>query len=129
MQIARHRSARGEQRASAERALATWSSLGGTLALAAAATLAVAWFAASWGTVHIAPQTTLGIVLDHLPFVSTGAHSATADAIVWQVRMPRVVLAGLVGATLGSPGAATQGIFRTPPPDPSLLGVASGAAV
>jgi len=86
MQIARRHAASSEP-APAEPALVTWSSLAPTFALAAAATLAVAWFAASWGTVHIAPQTTLGIVLDHVPFVSTGSHSATTEAIVWQVRM------------------------------------------
>ncbi|TAK67658.1 MAG: iron ABC transporter permease [Dehalococcoidia bacterium] len=129
MQIARRRASRSEQPAITEPALVTWSSLAPTFALAGVATLAVAWFAASWGTVHIAPQTTLGIVLGHLPFVSTGAHSATAEAIVWQVRMPRVVLAGLVGATLGFAGAAYQGVFRNPLAEPYLLGVASGAAV
>jgi iron complex transport system permease protein len=129
MQLARRRAAQSEQPIPAEPVLVTWSSLAGTFALAAAATLAVAWFAVSWGTVHIAPQTTLGIVLDHLPFISTGSHSATADAIVWQVRTPRVVLAGLVGATLGLAGAAYQGIFRNPLAEPYLLGVASGAAV
>ena len=129
MQLARRRAAHSGPPASAEPVLVTWSSLTSTFALAAAATLAVAWFAVSWGTVHIAPQTTLGIVVDHLPFVSTGPHSATAEAIVWQVRMPRVVLAGLVGATLGFAGAAYQGIFRNPLAEPYLLGVASGAAV
>ena len=109
--------------------LTTWSSMAPTYAFAALATLAVAVFAASWGTVHIPPQTTLAIVLDHLPFVSTGAHSATTNAIVWQVRMPRVVLAGLVGATLAFSGAAYQGVFRNPLAEPYLLGVASGAAV
>ncbi len=110
-------------------AAVTWRSLAPTYALAALATLAVALFAISWGTVQIAPQTTASIIIGHLPFVSTGTHSATTDAIIWQVRLPRVLLAGLVGATLGLSGAAYQGVFRNPLAEPYLIGVASGAAV
>ena len=129
MQLARPRSVRRPAAATGDPALVTWSSLAPTYALAALATLAVALFAISWGTVHIAPPTTLGILAGHLPFISTGEHSATADAIIWQVRAPRVVLAGLVGATLAFSGAAYQGVFRNPLAEPYLLGVASGAAV
>ena len=64
--------------------LVTWRSLAPTYALAALATFAVAVFAVSWGTVHIAPQTTLAILIDHLPFISIGEHDATTDAIIWQ---------------------------------------------
>ena len=109
--------------------LVTWRGLLPTFALAALATLAVAMFAVSWGTVHIAPQTTFAILLDHLPFISTGDHSATADAIIWHIRAPRVVLAGLVGATLAFSGAAYQGVFRNPLAEPYLIGVAAGASV
>jgi len=98
-------------------------------AFAAGSTLAVALLAVCWGSVHIAPQTTLAILVDHVPLVSTGAHSATADAIVWDVRVPRVVLAGLVGATLGFAGAAYQGVFRNPLAEPYLVGVSAGAGV
>ncbi len=110
-------------------ALVTWRSLAPTYALAALATLAVAIFAVSWGTVHIPPQTTLAIVIHHLTGASTGEHSATFDAIVWQVRMPRVVLAGMVGATLAFSGAAYQGVFRNPLAEPYIMGVAAGASV
>ncbi|HEX5479313.1 MAG TPA: iron ABC transporter permease [Dehalococcoidia bacterium] len=92
-------------------------------------TLAVALFAICWGTVHIPPQTTIAILLGHLPFVSTGTHDPTYDAIVWDVRVPRVVLAGLVGATLGYAGATYQGVFRNPLAEPYLIGVAAGASV
>ena len=50
-------------------------------------------------------------------------------AIVWALRVPRVLLAALVGACLGSSGAAMQGLFRNPLADPYLLGIASGAAL
>ncbi len=49
------------------------------------------------------------------------------DTIVWQIRLPRVALAALVGAALGLAGAGFQGVFRNPLADPYLLGAASGA--
>ncbi len=107
----------------------TWRSLAPTYALAVLATFAVAVFAVSWGTVHIAPQTTLAILIDHLPFISIGEHDATTDAIIWQVRAPRVVLAGLVGATLAFAGASYQAVFRNPLAEPYLIGVAAGASL
>lgn len=93
------------------------------------ATLLIALLAVAWGTVRIPPGETLSIVLDHLPWISTGEHSASHEAIVWQIRAPRVVLAALVGATLAFCGAAYQGIFRNPLAEPYLLGVAAGASV
>jgi iron complex transport system permease protein len=55
--------------------------------------------------------------------------SSTEAAIVWEVRLPRVVLAGLVGAGLAMAGAAFQGVFRNPLADPFLLGAAAGAGM
>lgn len=49
--------------------------------------------------------------------------------ILWELRLPRVVLAGLVGAALAGAGGLAQGLFRNPLADPGLLGVSSGAAV
>ncbi|WP_235918979.1 FecCD family ABC transporter permease [Aureimonas psammosilenae] len=48
--------------------------------------------------------------------------------IVWQIRLPRVLLGLLVGAALASVGAMMQGLFRNPLADPGLVGVSSGAA-
>ncbi len=109
--------------------LVTWRTQAPLFLLAALGTLLVALFAVSWGTVDIPPRTTLSILAGHLPFISTGEHAATADAIIWQVRMPRVLLAGMVGATLAFSGAAYQGVFRNPLAEPYLLGVAAGASV
>jgi iron complex transport system permease protein len=55
--------------------------------------------------------------------------SPTDDAILWQVRLPRVILGGIVGATLALAGAAYQGVFRNPLADPYLLGAAAGAGL
>lgn len=109
--------------------LLTWRTLAPSYALAATITLATVVIAIGWGTVRIPPSTVLAILLDHLPFIDTGEHNATYDAIVWQIRAPRVILAGLVGATLAFCGAAYQGIFRNPLAEPYLLGVAAGASV
>lgn len=49
--------------------------------------------------------------------------------IVWNIRFPRVILAGLVGASLAIAGAAFQGLLRNPLADPYTLGVSSGASV
>src|ERR671915_104170 len=58
-----------------------------------------------------------------------GRGDPTAIAVVHNLRLPRVVLAGLVGASLGMAGAAMQGAMRTPLAEPYLLGVSGGAAV
>ena len=55
--------------------------------------------------------------------------TATEESILWDIRMPRVVLAALVGATLALAGATYQGVFRNPLADPYLLGVAAGAGL
>lgn len=49
--------------------------------------------------------------------------------LLWQIRLPRTVLAVLVGSTLAMAGAAYQGVFRNPLADPYLLGVSAGAGV
>jgi iron complex transport system permease protein len=46
-----------------------------------------------------------------------------------EIRLPRVILAGLVGAALGTAGATYQGLFRNPLADPYLIGVAQGASL
>ncbi|TQV84303.1 iron ABC transporter permease [Exilibacterium tricleocarpae] len=53
---------------------------------------------------------------------------ASAQLIITQIRLPRALLAAIVGALLGVSGAAMQGLFRNPLADPSLLGVTAGAA-
>jgi iron complex transport system permease protein len=61
-----------------------------------------------------------------------GLHSPLSganDAIVWELRLPRVILAALVGGTLAVAGASYQGVFRNPLADPYLLGAAAGAGL
>ncbi|WP_158888798.1 FecCD family ABC transporter permease [Amycolatopsis anabasis] len=71
-------------------------------------------------------------VLGEITAQLTGGRSPLSEreaAIVWQLRVPRVVLAGLVGAALAGAGAAFQGVFRNPLADPYLLGAAAGAGL
>jgi iron complex transport system permease protein len=64
----------------------------------------------------------------HIPGV-TSRLTSTDEAILWDIRLPRVVLGGLVGAMLAVAGATYQGVFRNPLADPYLLGVAAGAGL
>ena len=57
------------------------------------------------------------------------ASSAQIDTILFDIRLPRILLAIFVGAVLASTGAVMQGLFRNPLADPSLIGVSSGASV
>ncbi|MGI9286473.1 MAG: FecCD family ABC transporter permease, partial [Pseudomonadales bacterium] len=58
-----------------------------------------------------------------------GDASSQAAVIIGQIRLPRALLAGLVGAILAMSGAAMQGLFRNPLADPSLIGVTAGASL
>lgn len=55
--------------------------------------------------------------------------NAAAYGILWEIRMPRVVIAALVGAALALAGAAFQGLLKNPLADPYTLGISSGASV
>lgn len=81
----------------------------------------------SLGAVNVSLVESLGVIVRHL----AGAEGApsTADLVIWQIRLPRVVLSVLVGASLAVSGALVQGLFRNPLADPSLIGVSGGAAV
>ena len=82
------------------------------------------------GAVDIPPQDIVGDLISRIPFVHMHSPLGTVDAaIVWQLRLPRVVLGALVGGMLALCGAAYQGIFRNPLADPYLLGVAAGAGL
>lgn len=96
--------------------------LGGLLAGGVLGSLAV-------GAVSIPPSAVFGILLDHLGFETGLEFTSQQDAVLWSIRLPRVVLGGVVGAGLGVAGAAYQGIFRNPLADPQLIGVSSGAAL
>ena len=68
--------------------------------------------------------------LDHLPGIEIDSGVSDAQwSLIWNIRMPRVILAGIVGAMLSVGGAAYQGVFRNPLVDPYLFGAAAGAGL
>jgi iron complex transport system permease protein len=95
------------------------------LALVVAVLVAVAV-----GAVWISPVTTLRLVGWKLGLTGhpDGVDRA-AEVILLQLRLPRVLLAVLVGAALGLSGMLFQGLFRNPLADPAVIGVSSGAAL
>ena len=76
---------------------------------------------------------TLGTVdislADGLNAIVGNSSSAQINTILFDIRLPRILLAISVGAVLASTGAVMQGLFRNPLADPSLIGVSSGASV
>lgn len=87
-------------------------------------------FATTVGSVQIPFLTTSSILLSKLPFVDMNPTWTSAlETIILEIRLPRVLLAGLVGAALAIAGATYQGLFRNPLADPYLIGVAQGAAL
>lgn len=86
--------------------------------------------ASSIGTAQIPFTTTLQVLLSRLPFLDIHAGwPASTETIILDIRLPRIILGGIVGAALAVAGATYQGIFRNPLADPYIIGVAQGAAL
>jgi iron complex transport system permease protein len=92
------------------------------VALLAALTAAVAW-----GSTAVPPAEVWSVVWRRLS--GEPARPGTNDLIVWQLRVPRALLAALVGAGLGLVGTAVQALVRNPLADPYLLGISNGASL
>jgi iron complex transport system permease protein len=99
-------------------------------ALAALAALlgAAVILAIGRGAVPLSPAEVIAALGDRLG-LSLGDVTEQQAAIVWSIRLPRVLLAVLVGAALGAAGAALQGVVRNALADPALIGVSGGAAL
>ncbi len=103
--------------------LRPWWVASGVLAVLVAGLAGLVLGPASLGTWDVLVE-----LADRLPFVDTESGLGERQAaIVWEIRLPRVVLGLLVGAMLATAGGAYQGVFRNPLADPYLLGVAAGA--
>jgi iron complex transport system permease protein len=89
--------------------------------LAIAALVAAFLSALAVGRFPIAPA--------QLPAILLAQDSSPAALVFWNIRLPRVAAAMLVGACLAAAGAAFQGIFRNPLASPDLLGVSAGASL
>jgi len=93
-----------------------------------AALVAVALVSAASGAAGLPVGGVVASLVDRLPLVSVDSSlSVRQEAILFQIRLPRLVLGMLVGGSLGMAGAAYQGVFRNPLADPYLLGVSAGA--
>jgi iron complex transport system permease protein len=90
------------------------------LALGAASLLA--------GAAELAPSQVLRILGAHLRGTEVIEADRVADVIVWSLRLPRTLLAAMVGAALALSGALLQGLFRNPLASPSIIGASEGAA-
>ena len=99
------------------------AAVGALVALAA-----VTLLSATQGAAALAFGDVLAALVDRLPLVDLDSPlSSRQEGILFQIRLPRLVLGMLVGGSLAMAGAAYQGVFRNPLADPYLLGVSAGA--
>lgn len=98
--------------------------------LLGAALLCVAAVSLTFGQIDMPVKNTLAVVCHQigLPFFTEQDFSREQLAVIWFIRMPRMLVGVLVGAALGISGAVMQGIFSNPLADPSIIGVSAGAA-
>jgi iron complex transport system permease protein len=82
----------------------------------------------AWGAAPVPLATVGGVIAHHLGLPVAVTWTPAQDAIVWQLRLPRVIAGALVGAALAVSGALFQGLFRNPMADPYVLGISSGAS-
>ena len=100
------------------------------LVVTGAVLVAVAVMGVAVGPVSLGVRGVVLGLLDRLPLVDVDSGLTPQEAaVLWELRVPRVVLGGLVGGTLALAGASYQGVFRNPLADPYLLGVAAGAGL
>ena len=118
-------SRRGRVLAATRRRWRPLTALGGlTLVL-----VTVCLAAAALGAYPVPLSEIFASVLRRLHLTAAVAADPTVDAVLWEVRFPRVVLGVLVGSSLGVGGAMMQGVFRNPLAEPGIVGVSAGAAV
>ncbi|WP_107925530.1 FecCD family ABC transporter permease [Lysinibacillus parviboronicapiens] len=89
-------------------------------------------FAIMIGSVSITPLYVWKVIFSKIPFFQNWIEqdwSRSQEIIIWQIRVPRVLLAAIVGGGLAIAGAAIQALVRNSIADPYILGVSSGATV
>lgn len=92
----------------------------------AALLIVAALVAAGIGPYRIPPLDVLSALLNRL---TGGGETGVNDVVLFNIRLPRVVAAGFVGAALSAAGAAYQSLFRNPLVSPDILGVSTGAGL
>ena len=85
-------------------------------------------FATGCGALSVSPMKVVSIIFE--PFGYRGIQvSSQESAVLWAIRLPRVTLGVLVGATLAVSGTILQGLFRNPLAEPGLIGISAGASL
>ncbi len=101
-----------------------------TSILALAAMLALAVIASVvTGAMQLPFRDSLLFISQRLFGLGASGLAPHEEAVIWELRLPRTLLAMLVGAQLAQCGAVMQGVFRNPLADPGIIGVSAGAAV
>lgn len=117
-----------DERMTAEKDGARRMSGPAVLLILAAALLAAVLLSFLIGRYPVPLKELLGIIFSRLDFLRIQQFWSDTQAIaVWNVRMPRILMAVLVGAALASAGAAYQGVFQNPMAAPDILGASAGA--
>lgn len=88
----------------------------------------VAIVAISIGPITIPFKHTVAILLNKINLSFSAPYTEQEAIVITEIRLPRIVVAGLVGAALAISGVAMQGLFRNPLVEPGFIGVSSGAA-
>jgi len=91
--------------------------------------LLLAGLALFLGSYDMSPRMVLKIIAEGISPVSSGLTNIPERSIIMDIRLPRIILAGLVGIALSVSGVTLQGIFRNPLVDPFILGISAGAAL
>jgi iron complex transport system permease protein len=82
------------------------------------------------GAADLNPIATLAALADRIPFVHLPSSLSALDrAVLFEIRLPRIVLGALVGGLLSVAGAGYQGVFRNPLVDSGMLGASAGAGL
>jgi iron complex transport system permease protein len=98
--------------------------------IAAAFLVAAMLVSALVGAADLNPLATVSALLDRLPFIRLpGGLSPLDRAVLFEIRLPRIVLCALVGGLLSIAGAGYQGVFRNPLVDSGMLGASAGAGL
>jgi iron complex transport system permease protein len=98
--------------------------------VAAAFLVAATLISALVGAADLNPIATLAALLDKIPFVHLPSSLSPLDrAVLFDIRLPRIVLGALVGGLLSVAGAGYQGVFRNPLVDSGMLGASAGAGL
>lgn len=101
----------------------------GAIGLLALLLMIVVLVATGTGAMHIPPLQVLAVLLQKTGIRLPVSYDNSTAAVLLVIRLPRVVMAVLIGAGLSMAGAALQGLFRNPMADPGLIGISSGASV